>query len=214
MFLSLSEGVLVMKTAYIIGVLLFLLVSVGSASAETEFHLTKVNDPTYNGIIDIKVVYNGDTITVTDVSPDLDTVSNVDIKAIGIVNPSDNKVTSVIDTSSKHSIWTLPKPNEKESFNRAGFGSFSTIYVSRDSIKTRGPIEIKLDKSFDTLPVNDNGYSIAAHISFGDEDNPEDLIVGSTWVGGTSQIPEFPTMALPVAAILGLMFIFGRRRKE
>ena len=27
-----------------------------------------------------------------------------------------------------------------------------------------------------------------------------------------SQIPEFPTVALPVAAVIGLMFIFGRKR--
>ena len=29
---------------------------------------------------------------------------------------------------------------------------------------------------------------------------------------GTTPIPEFPTVALPIAAILGLMFIFGRKR--
>ena len=29
---------------------------------------------------------------------------------------------------------------------------------------------------------------------------------------GTNDIPEFPTIALPVAAILGLMFIFGRKK--
>ncbi|WP_406661277.1 PEF-CTERM sorting domain-containing protein [Methanolobus sp. ZRKC3] len=29
---------------------------------------------------------------------------------------------------------------------------------------------------------------------------------------GCTEIPEFPTMALPVAAILGLAFIFQRRR--
>ena len=29
---------------------------------------------------------------------------------------------------------------------------------------------------------------------------------------GTTPIPEFPTVALPVAAIIGLMFLFGRKR--
>ena len=33
-----------------------------------------------------------------------------------------------------------------------------------------------------------------------------------TIICGTNDIPEFPTIALPVAAILGLMFIFGRKR--
>lgn len=31
---------------------------------------------------------------------------------------------------------------------------------------------------------------------------------------GVSSIPEFPTVALPVAAILGLVFIFGRKKEE
>ena len=33
-----------------------------------------------------------------------------------------------------------------------------------------------------------------------------------TIICGTNDIPEFPTIALPIAAILGLMFIFGRKR--
>lgn len=30
--------------------------------------------------------------------------------------------------------------------------------------------------------------------------------------GGSSQIPEFPTVALPVIAVIGLLFIFQRRK--
>lgn len=39
--------------------------------------------------------------------------------------------------------------------------------------------------------------------------------LGSTYLaGGVNQVPEFPTMALPVAAILGLMFILQRRKEN
>ncbi|TFH04717.1 MAG: PEF-CTERM sorting domain-containing protein, partial [Methanosarcina sp.] len=48
-------------------------------------------------------------------------------------------------------------------------------------------------------------------ISFGEK---KEALVGSTWVGGSAQIPEFPSIALPVVAILGLMFILVSRRKE
>jgi hypothetical protein len=39
---------------------------------------------------------------------------------------------------------------------------------------------------------------------------------GSAFFGpsDTTQIPEFSTIAIPIAAILGLMFIFGRRKQE
>ncbi|AKB61302.1 hypothetical protein MSMAP_1317 [Methanosarcina mazei SarPi] len=49
--------------------------------------------------------------------------------------------------------------------------------------------------------------TFAAHVQWGS---------GSAFFGpgDTTQIPEFPTMALPVAAILGLMFIFGRKKQE
>ncbi|WP_255335136.1 PEF-CTERM sorting domain-containing protein [Methanosarcina sp. KYL-1] len=35
----------------------------------------------------------------------------------------------------------------------------------------------------------------------------------SAWASPRAQVPEFPTVALPVAAILGLVFIFGRKKE-
>jgi len=29
----------------------------------------------------------------------------------------------------------------------------------------------------------------------------------------TTNVPEFPTVAIPVAAVLGLIFVFGRRKE-
>lgn len=195
-----------MKLIHIIsGVLLFLLIAVSSASAQ-EFHLTTVNDHTYDGKIDIKVTVDGTTITVQDVSPALNGVSNVDVKAIGIVNPVDNPVTSVTDESGAGSTWT----HTAGTFNRAGFGDFTTFCEKGNKIKTRGPIKLTLQNPIVNLPTNTDGNNIIVHISFGQEN--KDVLVGSTWVGGS--IPEFPTVALPVAAILGLMFILQRRKEN
>lgn len=50
-----------------------------------------------------------------------------------------------------------------------------------------------------------------AHVAWGVKINGID---SAKFSNGNAEIPEFPTVALPVAAILGLMFIFGRRKEE
>jgi len=138
----------------------------------------------------------------------LDGTSNVDVKAIGIVNSPDNSVLQVTDNSGEGSIWTLAEGD----FNKAGFGDFSTMCTKNNDVKTRGPIVLELENAFSNLQKNADGNSIIVHISFGEEG--KDLLVGSTWTAGSTEIPEFPTIALPVAAVLGLMLILGSRRKE
>jgi hypothetical protein len=202
-----------MRRLFFIGVIVFLMAMVGSANAATEFHLTRVNDHIYDGQIDIYVKYDGATITVKDLSPALNGISNVDIKAIGIVNPTSpvfNPVKTVVDNGAG-SRWSIDTNNDK-GFNRAGFGDFSTLCSKNNNVKTRGPIVLTLNSAFDSLPQNKDGNSIVVHISFGQEG--EDLLVGSTWVAGSSNIPEFPTVVLPVAAILGLFLIMQHKRKE
>ena len=68
---------------------------------------------------------------------------------------------------------------------------------------------------FDVEIINDKGASNGVYII-----QYEDIDAGAS-VSVTHQIeiiitaiPEFPTIALPVAAILGLAFIFQRRREE
>lgn len=54
-------------------------------------------------------------------------------------------------------------------------------------------------------------------------DNPNDgtsssITAGDITLAATSQnitaVPEFPTVALPIAALIGLVFIFGRKKEE
>jgi hypothetical protein len=76
---------------------------------------------------------------------------------------------------------------------------------------------IALNSSFteSQLPKNDLGNSIVVHLAFGtkliDVSGKEQ---DSSWVGDGTEIPEFPSIALPVAAIMGIIFIVGSRRKE
>ena len=68
------------------------------------------------------------------------------------------------------------------------------------------------DSSDDTDDDAQNGktYKVEFYIN--------GVYAGGTYVDGSTTfvnaVPEFPTIALPVAAILGLAFIFQRRREE
>lgn len=208
MFLSLSEGVLIMKTVYFIGILVFLLFTVSSASAQT-ISLTTVNDPRYSGLIDVEVKYDGTTITVWDNSPGLDGISHIDIKEIGIVLPDNSyAVTGVTDTKGNKWSWSS---DYSKGYTESAFGTFNTQVYRNGGTKTEGPITITLNKALPTsLNPNDAGNIFVVHISFGDEEN-NDAIIGSTWV--STKIPEFSSIAVPVAAVLGLLFISGRKKR-
>lgn len=198
-----------MRLKLIIGILVLLLLMAGTASAET-FYLTDVNEKQFEGKIRIQVSCVGDTITVQDVSTDLNTISNVDLKEIGIVLPEGYSVVSVADEGASENDWSATQGNYEES----EFGHFNT-QINRDpgsNSKTRGPIKIYLNEPLvGSLPKNEYDNSVVVHISFGEKG---EALVGSTWVSGYTPIPEFSTIALPIAAILGLLFIFGRRKQE
>lgn len=194
---------------------------VGTASAET-FYLTntseKVNGENVPGI-KVKVEFNGTHIIVTDESTSVDQ-QHASIVAMRLTLP-DEYVLSVTDASANtyKSSWTHSSINNNQK-NFAGFGDFSTLCDKNqksDLYRSRGPIVIALSSSFNEpkLPRNSLGNSVLVHLQFGD--NPDIITVGgktSSWVGGGTEIPEFSTIVVPVSAILGLLFIFGRRKQE
>ncbi|MHC1757689.1 MAG: PEF-CTERM sorting domain-containing protein [Methanosarcina sp.] len=199
-----------MKAVHVIGILVFLLVTVSSASAAT-FYLTNTSENVTG--IKIAVTFNGTHITVEDASPALTGISNVDIKAIGLC-VDNSSIKSVTDASGANSKWTN-KVATSNSISK--FGTFSTLCSSTDSKKTRGPIVIELKQAVTQLPKNELNNSIVVHLGFGTYllDVSTNEMEDSSWVGGGStQIPEFPSIALPVAAVLGLMFVLGNKRKE
>ena len=85
------------------------------------------------------------------------------------------------------------------SFNGAGDGSYRVAHVVLKVTGTPNPSD----------PI------YYAHAAW----RPNTIDEGSGWVKSGPQnpptsVPEFPTMALPVAAVLGLLFITQRKRKE
>jgi len=204
------------KSIFLIGILALLVFTIGAASAET-FYLTETSE-TINGNsvpgIRINVTFNGTHIIVVDESTSVDP-DKADIKRIRLYLEN-SSISSVKDTSTSGSVnvWRS-EPDNKQYF--AGFGEFFTLCDKpTDNVQSRGPIVIALKPSSPlynglTLPQNvDNGNSIVVHLGFG----TEVVSVGSSWVTGYIPIPEFSTIALPVAAIMGIMLIMGRRRKE
>ena len=69
-------------------------------------------------------------------------------------------------------------------------------------------IEAKIPKSALGNPTVGQTSNIHVTIGCGND------LIELTPVTFKTDIPEFPSMAMPVAAILGLMFIFGNRKKE
>lgn len=69
------------------------------------------------------------------------------------------------------------------------------------------PIKLTLDSSV----AEGEKYSVSIGAKYGTASAVIDQGIASRDV---SAIPEFPTIALPVAAILGLVFIFGRKKEE
>jgi len=208
------------KSAVLVGIFVLLVFTVGAASAET-FYLTNTSEKIDGQSIDdicVKVEFNGTHINVEDISPRFAGDSDVNLQVIKVCIQDDN-IKSVHDASGLTGPWT-------HSYDSAGstseFGEFLTVceHDKNDkNQKTRGPIIIELNEEVAQLPRNELNNSIVVHLQFGtgeinvteDEDTQ---MIGSSWLVTGSQIPEFPSLILPVAAIMGLMLIMGRRKKN
>ncbi|WP_082098506.1 MULTISPECIES: PEF-CTERM sorting domain-containing protein [unclassified Methanosarcina] len=188
---------------------------VGTASAET-FLLTETTDDYNYGIsIKVRVDYNptDNTLTFQVIEPqnkvyDGYTISNVDLKNIWIKTTPDK-----VSVISPNNVWNDPANNHGSIGN---FGAFDTQITKEQDIKSPGPVTIKLADglTLDDLIANSNdGYVVAVHVGF-QKAGVAGEIGCSGKVRGNTLIPEFPTVALPVAAIMGIMFIFGRRKQE
>ena len=216
-----------MKLKYIIGILAILLLMAGTASAET-FYLENASKEKFKEKVKIKVTCEGKTITVKNVST---FTSNMKLAWIVIDLPEGYNVEEITDESGLSSWYEVNKTKMGKRENEdwivvGGIGRFSHYfdnrgksdsYITRDlssSKYTRGPIIITLDQNLKGSLFT-NGNKVAVCIE--DRSNPEycTYVSGYKTIPDTpTEVPEFPTIALPVAAMLGLMFIFGRRKEE
>ena len=218
-----------MKLKHVIGILVFLLLAVGSASAaEQTAVLTEDNSnlgaaqiaQIPDGLIKVAVTYNPSLGTIT--------YKYTGYEAYDGIHPyiESPKIDMIaynlgIDGSVSPETWT------KESNTRMdGFGLYSRKYTISGSNSNRlAQVTVTLNENTPTPLLPTTGNVVALHLAFSGAHKADGSLVdglkditlgeGSTYLtGGVTQVPEFPTMVLPVAAILGVMFIFGNRKKE
>jgi hypothetical protein len=218
------------RLKYIIGILALMLLMVSTASAAITFPITANN--IYEGSIPagasikIDVTYDAETNKITFVDS-----SN------GLTNPRITWVAYNIDkdaaTITGYTEWgLLPDDSgemddgvitiwtDKNNFGALGdFNNFDRVYAVKNPkpVNQFRTVVVQLPKDSDTfnfdgtIGPNGKGYEVGVHFVC---DQFSGFVAGSAPDEPDVPIPEFPTVALPVAAILGLMFVFGRRKQE
>jgi hypothetical protein len=199
-----------------------ILLTMGAASA-VDFNIQDDKDDLIPcEKIDIPVTIDGNVMIVGPVSLDAAYLtSTTAIADIGFNLSSSNPVVGV--TWATYGSATAIQ--DGVTLNPAAFGNlleptseeFTGINMPNAAAKkTTGPITIYFTNPV-VLSPNSNGYSIAAHVTglTIPDSATTSLKLGDGECGGGQQqeIPEFPTIALPIAAILGLAFYFQRRKE-
>ncbi|AKB38674.1 hypothetical protein MSSAC_4084 [Methanosarcina siciliae C2J] len=150
-----------MKVLFVIGIMVFLLTIVGSASAETLYLNETDEDNNYGVPIKVQLDYEGNNMQIKVLEPqnkayDNYTISNVDIPNIWVKTTSNN-----IDSVS--SPWEIINNDCKVGY----FGLFYTQITKIDSsFKSAGPVDVILKDKVDTLIQNNDKYVIAVQVSF------------------------------------------------
>jgi hypothetical protein len=110
-----------------------------------------------------------------------------------------------------------------------GFGDFSNDYRLKVSSAKPDKVVLTIPNTNPFDPVIKNGVSstVSVHYAFTSIRKSDGALapwtgpsgqmelIDSLFLGGKStEVPEFPSIIVPVAAILGLMLILGRRKNE
>jgi hypothetical protein len=213
------------KLKYIIGILALLLCMVSTASA---FSITKVNEPSdvpSGAVISVEVTYGVGQITFQDTSSGIsgtwlkEFAYNVNIAPTSVETYEGNTLLP----GSFDDYWEPAQSNQVD-----GFGTFSKVYTLKDSTNVRPTkVVVYLSDFTGTIPGNDynvkeklntddpnDGNQVAVHLSWVSPTVPQTSIKVTGGAGGITPIPEFPTIALPVAAVIGIVFVMGSRKKD
>ena len=121
-----------------------------------------------------------------------------------------------------HQLFANPSDGQTNSFitgNQFGIyihsDGFGNIY-SENSKNSRKLVRLfDIDKNKNGK-YDDNCYAFAFEdLITGSDNDYQDIVVEvSSRDGQLTLVPEFPTVALPVAAVLGLLFMFGRKKEK
>lgn len=184
-----------MKLKFIIGMLICFISLTGTALAA---------DTIYLNVDNIK----GAGVDVQTVTATLDSANSITFRTVpvdsnpqgwfmGVGIPKGYTVSAVIDSNgnSLGSGWSI-----KENSQMDGFGRFLECTTTGENKPTWVTVTFS-----DGVITTDT--KLCAEVAWG---------TGSCFFsnGEQTEIPEFPSIALPVAAMLGLMFVFGRKKEE
>ncbi len=157
----------------------------------------------------VNVTVDGVNVTVeliTDSPYDVYLTDDTSIKSLGLNTQNELEVVSIDGAN----------PGNPDSYG--SLGSFNTAVGFAPNVKTTGPITVTFNDTVE-LVDNSNGYTTAVHIiGIWDGDgaagsNSEASLKLADGNCANTQIPEFPTIALPIAAIIGLAFILQRKEE-
>jgi hypothetical protein len=178
-----------MKLIHIIGIIALVTISIGTASAAV-VDLTP-NDG--SSVEHVYVIYSGNTVTFS-VLP-LSGQPQGWLDSVGYnVLPSTLNVIGITDNS-QNGGWTYKGYNIIDSF-----GKFNEY--TKNNGDDYGTTSVTITFSD---PISDTP-TFTAHVAWE---------TGSAQFGSsTTSIPEFPLIAMPVATVLGIIFIVARKKNE
>lgn len=198
-----------MTNKYLIAVSLIasIIMMAGAASAEilcvTDEHGLTI-DPSYR-VVDLQV--DGPNVTITYLPPGDPGDAGIGAIALNVSNTTITSVTWPEDYSNAN--WTIANIGWPGSWG--DFNVDAIDFPNPASERTIGPVVITFAEDVTLIP-NEMGKYAAVHvISLNTTDTPSVKVTNGVCGGG--EIPEFPTVALPIAAIIGLSFIFLRRKE-
>ena len=125
---------------------------------------------------------------------------------------------SGLESGTNYKIWIQDDPvSEGDSLVPGEDDSGSQENVITDGSGNFGPTEIWAIPG--DAPITHHEYDIVVDkqgdgTNTGKYNAASDGIDSATVVGFTAPIPEFTTIAIPVVAILGLLFLFSRRKRK
>lgn len=208
---------MIKKSLLGVGLLVLLVAMTGIASAAGTFPLGCTDEHGEDNIPadmrNVVVDVTGDTIIITYINKSSVPVENLGIKEISL-NIAGSLVPSSIDWPEKVYEPSFD-PIVDKPWAGGNWGPFNLnmSFHGADN-RTAGPVTLVFDEPV-ALECNDKGKVAAVHIiSLNMDVGGEKPSVKVTNCGVCPEpIPEFPTVALPIAAILGLSFIFMRRKE-
>ena len=203
-----------------IALAVFMLIAIGTASAVEEpiatCYMTEddANEP-YSGDINVSIKTYDNSVGIIEIEL-LEPVSYGNLQTI-LLNIDKNCILGAV-SDNPDILWVVA---EDQGPGNAGFGSMLTAVdkTPGDKNEVARKVTIYIDcEDWDgnlTKYQNEKGYAVAVHVTQLDASDSSRWLGCDGGDGGIEEnpIPEFPTVALPIAAILGLAFFFQRRKE-